>query len=120
VASILRDILDELAPSELDIKEGREERIKARNAIIASAVALCPLTAIFVLLGLIIEFKVATMPSFLFTACLVYPLVGLSGVVLGMLVHAQGMYTMTLVAVVALPVLNVGAIIGGFAYWVLV
>lgn len=120
MASILRDIIDELAPSELDVKEGREERIKARNAIIASAVALCPLTAIFVLLGLIIEFKITTMPSFLFTACLIYPLVGLCGVAFGMLVHAQGMYTTTLVAVVALPVLNVGAIIGGFVYWLVV
>lgn len=120
MASILRDILDELAPSEQDIREGREERIKARNAIIASAVALCPLTAIFVLLGLIIEFKITTMPSFLFTACLVYPLVGLSGVVLGTLLHAQGMYTATLVAVVVFPVLNVGAILGGFVYWLIV
>lgn len=120
MASILRDILDELAPSELDIKEGREERIKARNAIIGSAVALCPLTAFFVLLGLIVEYKITPMPSFLFTACLIYPLVGLCGVVLGMLVHQQKMYTTTLVAVVVLPVLNIGAILGGFIYWIVV
>lgn len=120
MASILRDILDELAPTEQDRKEGREERVKTRNAIIASAVSLCPLTAIFVLVGLVIEYRIATMPSFLFTACLAYPLVGLSGVVLGMMAHAQQMYTATLLAVVVLPVLNVGAIIGGFVYWFIV
>ena len=118
--SLLRDILDELSPSEQDRKDGGEERVAARNAIIASAVALCPLTAIFVLLGLIVDSKIAAMPDFLFTACIAYPVVALVGIVIGMMAHANEHYTVTLLAVVALPVLNVGAILGGFVWWALV
>lgn len=108
-----------LKPETEDIAAGRADSIYARNAIILSAIALCPLTALFVSGALLINAKIAEMPAFTMNACLLYPVTGLAAVVIGLAAHRTGRYGLALFGAMVLPALNIGAIIGGFLWWAL-
>ena len=117
MGSLIRDILDELKASDEDLKTGRNEYVKSRNAIIASAIVLCPATVFFVLLAMIINGKIAIMPDFLFAVCLAYPLVGLGGLAIGLIAHGRGHYATVTVSVIMVPAFNVLIILAGFVWW---
>jgi len=112
-----RNMANVLRPEREDYLAGETESILARNAIILSAISLCPLTALFVSLGLVINTRVAPMPPFTLNACLVYPLVGMAGVALGLWAHKARRFTVALFFAMVLPALNIGAILGGFLWW---
>lgn len=112
-----RNMYKVLKPEQEDILSGQADSIYARNAIIISAIALCPLTALFVSAALLINAKIAEMPAFAMNACLLYPVTGLAAVVIGLAAHRRGRYGLALFAAMALPALNIGAIIGGFVWW---
>ena len=114
-----RDMRRVLRPEEQDYADGAAESIFARNAVILSAISLCPLTALFVSLGLVINAEAAAMPRFLLHACLVYPLTGLAGVSLGLMAHKSRHFSLALLCAMVLPALNIGAILGGFLWWAL-
>lgn len=109
-----------LRPEQQDYVDGETDSIYARNAIILSAMSLCPLTALFVSLGLVINTKIAPMPPFALNACLIYPLVGLAAVVLGLFAHKYRQFGLALFFAMVLPTLNIGAILGGFVWWAIV
>ena len=56
-----RNMYKVLRPEQDDIVSGQADSIYARNAVILSAIALCPLTALFVSAALLINAKVAEM-----------------------------------------------------------
>ncbi len=112
-----RNMYKVLRPEQDDIVSGQADSIYARNAVILSAIALCPLTALFVSAALLINAKVAEMPAFTLNACLFYPVTGLAAVVIGLAAHRKGRYGLALFGAMVLPALNIGAIIGGFLWW---
>ncbi len=115
-----RNIIKVLRPEREDYLAGEAESIFARNAIILSAFSLCPLTALFVSVGLVVDTRVAPMPPFALKACLVYPLVGMAGVALGLYAHKARRFKIALFFAMVLPTLNIGAILGGFLWWAVV
>ena len=112
-----RNMYKVLKPEQEDILAGQADSVYARNAIILSAVTLGPLTALFVSLALIINTKIAEMPSFTLNACLLYPVTGLAAVVIGLAAHRKGRYGLALFGAMVPPALNIGAILGGFLWW---
>lgn len=112
-----RDMHRVLKPEQQDYVAGRAESIYARNAIIISAMALCPLSAIFVSLALLANHEAEAMPDLLFAACLAYPLLGLMAIVLGLILHSYKAYTLSTLFSVVTPVLHVIGIILGFIGW---
>lgn len=112
-----RNMYKVLKPEQDDIVSGRADDVYARNAIILSAVALGPLTALFVSLALVVNTKIAELPDFVLNACLLYPVTGLAAVAIGLAAHRKGYYGVALFAAMVLPALNIGAIIGGFVWW---
>lgn len=115
--SLWRRIAREFAPTQKHVAAGLEGRISARNAVIGSAVSLCPLSALLVIVGLVVNAKVSPMPDFLLRACLSYPVVGITAVVLGLLAHGRGWYAAAGAVAVVPPVVHVGVVIGGFGWW---
>lgn len=114
-----RNMVRVLKPETEDIVAGRAGSIYARNAIILSAAALGPLTALFVSLALVINTKIAALPDFTLNACLLYPVTGLAAVVIGLAAHRKGHFGLALFGAMVLPALNIGAILGGFLWWAL-
>ncbi|WP_425403327.1 hypothetical protein [Hwanghaeella sp.] len=112
-----RNMYKVLKPEQEDILAGRRDSVYARNAIILSSVTLGPLTALFVSVALVINTKIAEIPSFTLNACLVYPLTGLAAVVIGLAAHRKGYYGVALFGAMVPPALNIGAILGGFLWW---
>ncbi len=112
-----RDTARILRPEEEDRVAGRVAEIHARNAIIVSAIALCPLTALFVSIGFLANAKLEGVPDLLFGACLVYPLVGLIAVVLGLAAHSHRHFALAQGIAKVLPILNIGVILDGFVWW---
>lgn len=112
-----RNMYKVLKPEQDDIVSGRADDVYARNAIILSAVALGPLTALFVSLALVVNTKIAELPDFVLNACLLYPVTGLAAVAIGLAAHRKGYYGVALFSAMVLPALNIGAIIGGFVWW---
>ena len=106
-----------LRPEQQDYDEGAAPGIFARNAVILSAIALCPLTALFVSVGLVVNAEADAMPRFVLHACLIYPLTGLAGVSLGLMAHKGRRYPLALFCAMVLPALNIGAVLGGFLWW---
>lgn len=112
-----RNTIKVLKPEQEDILAGRADSVHARNAIILSAVALGPLTALFVSLALLVNAKAAAMPSFLLNACLLYPVTGLFAVAVGLMAHRYNRYGLAMFGAMVPPTLNIGAILGGFVWW---
>lgn len=115
-----RNMYRVLKPETEDIVAGKADSIYARNAIILSAIALCPLTALFVSLALLINVKVPDVPSFPINACLLYPVTGLAAVAIGLAAHRHERYGLAVFGAMVLPAVNIGAIVGGFAWWAFV
>lgn len=112
-----RDMHRVLKPEQQDYVAGRAESIYARNAIIISAIALCPLSAVFVSLALLANHEAEAMPNLLFGACLAYPISGLMGVVLGLILHSYKAFTLSTLFSVVMPVMHVAGIVLGFLWW---
>ncbi len=112
-----RNIYKILKPEQADVLAGRADAVHARNAIILSAISLGPLTAFFISGALVINTKIAAMPELTLNACLLYPLTGIAAVVIGLMAYRRGRYGLAIFSATVLPAVNIGVIIGGFAWW---
>lgn len=94
-----------------------EERLRARNAILVCAAALCPITAILgVSVLLLWDSYRDALPGFMASAAYLYPILGIAGIMLGLYLHKQEQYTLAAALAMA-PFLMAIAFFGVWINW---
>ncbi|MCR9221379.1 MAG: hypothetical protein NXI21_14230 [Alphaproteobacteria bacterium] len=94
----------------------REEALRARNVILASAAAIAPLTALMWIAILLLWDHVGDPPGLMTDAALLYPVLSVAGAMLAMPLHKRGRY-FSAGLIAAAPLLAVLAYLGAAVRW---